>query len=153
MRYIEAPHDYTPQPAEYGLFLAGGISGCPDWQSEACRQLADTELVVFNPRRAAFALDDPWAAAEQIAWEHRYLRAAAAILFWFPDATLCPITLYELGAWSMTDKPLFVGAAPAYQRRLDVVIQTGLARPEVAVVDSLDGLIGQVRAFAAPRPR
>jgi hypothetical protein len=151
MRYIEAPHDYTLTPTDCSLFLAGGISGCPDWQAEACQQLADTRLAVFNPRRAAFSLDDPQAAAEQIGWEHRCLRAVDAILFWFPDATLCPITLYELGAWSMTDKPLFVGAAPAYQRRADVLIQTSLVRPEIAVVDSLDALLQQVRGFAAAR--
>jgi hypothetical protein len=47
----------------------------------------------------------------------------------------------------MSQKPLFVGTHPDYQRRLDVEIQTRLARPEVWVVDALDDLVGQVRAW------
>lgn len=72
------------------------------------------------------------------------LRDADAILFWFPCETLCPITLYELGAWSMSDKPLFVGVHPAYQRRQDVEIQTRLARPDVAVTDLLAALVASI---------
>jgi hypothetical protein len=37
-------------------------------------------------------------------------------MFWFPCETLCPITLYELGAWTVlapqTGTKLFVGACP-----------------------------------------
>jgi hypothetical protein len=84
---------------------------------------------------------------EQITWEHDYLRMADAILFWFPCETICPIVLYELAAWSMTDKPIFVGVHPDYQRRQDVEIQTGLARPEVEIVYSLEDLVGQVASW------
>ncbi len=49
-------------------------------------------------------------------WEHDHLRRAKAIMFWFPSETLCPITLYELGAWTIlarqTGTKLFVGADP-----------------------------------------
>ena len=69
-----------------------------------------------------------------------HLRLANAIAFWFPPETLCPITLFELGAWSMTDKPLFVGVDPKYQRRLDVKIQTKLVRPEITILESLKDL-------------
>jgi hypothetical protein len=58
---------------------------------------------------------------------------------------LCPIALYELGAWSMTAKALFVGTHPAYARRLDVEVQTRLVRPEVAIARALDELAGFVR--------
>jgi hypothetical protein len=109
------------------------------------RNLADLPLTILNPRRRNFPMNDPTAAAAQIAWEHRHLRKAGAVLFWFPSETLCPITLYELGAWSMSAKPLFVGTHPDYQRRLDVEIQTRLARPEVRVVSSLNDLAQQVR--------
>jgi hypothetical protein len=145
MRYIEALEDYTPQPGERSLFLAGGISGCPDWQRTIVALLADTPLVLLNPRRASFPIDDPSAADMQIAWEHEHLRRAGAILFWFPCETLNPIVLYELGAWSMTEKPLFVGVHPRYQRRQDVEIQTRLARPDVPVVLSLEELASAVR--------
>ena len=75
------------------------------------------------------------------------LRVADAILFWFPQETLCPIVLYELGAWSMSGKTIFVGVHPAYSRRQDVEIQTGLVRPEVNVVYSLEELAAQVMSW------
>jgi len=126
------------------IFLAGGISNCADWQSVAVGLIEDTfpildpgrDIVLLNPRRASYT-DAPGEAERQIRWEYRHLRKASAILFWFPSETLCPITLYELGAWAMTDKPLFVGADPAYARRLDVVEQLHLVRPEIRVQDTL----------------
>ncbi len=148
MEYIEALTDYHPSTTGRSLFLAGGITGCLDWQALVCKQLADTDLVLLNPRRAAFPIHDPAAAEQQIIWEYRHLRRATAVLFWFPAETLCPITLYELGAWSMTTKPIFVGVHPAYQRRQDVAIQSRLSRPEIQVVDSLEALIAQARRFA-----
>ncbi|HKA88060.1 MAG TPA: nucleoside 2-deoxyribosyltransferase domain-containing protein [Haliangiales bacterium] len=126
-----------PDPLPSGrpmIFLAGGITGCPDWQSEMIRLLdpLHPQWLVLNPRREQFPIDDPDAAFAQIAWEHRALRAARAIIFWFPRETVCPIALYELGAWSMTQRRIFVGAHEAYPRRLDIEIQTRLARPDVS---------------------
>ncbi len=142
MRYIECPDTY--QGKERTLFMAGGITGCGDWQAEMAALLSDTDWVMLNPRRKNFSLHDPAAAEQQIKWEHDHLRAASAILFWFPSETLCPITLYELGTWSMTDKPLFIGVHPDYARRLDVEIQTRLVRPEVRIVYSLSALAAMV---------
>ena len=143
--YLEALAEFDGSGPS--LFLAGGITACDDWQRRAAAALADLPLAILNPRRTNFPIHDPSAAATQIEWEHRHLRKAAALLFWFPSETLCPITLYELGACSMSTKPLFVGTHPEYQRRQDVVIQTRLARPEVEVVDSLDHLSRQVRSW------
>ena len=142
MKYIEAPESYIGKEAS--LFLAGGITGCPDWQQEMVSLLQDIPLVLFNPRRADFPIHDPSAASQQITWEHIYLREATAIIFWFPCETLCPIVLYELGAWSMTQKRLFVGVHPDYQRRQDVLLQTSLVRPDVSVKSSLPGLAMQI---------
>src|SRR5947208_1960195 len=133
--YIEALTEFKGNGPS--LFLAGGITACFNWQERVAAALAELPLTILNPRRANFPIDDPTAAAAQIEWEHRHLRKATATLFWFPAETLCPITLYELGAWSMNRKPMFVGTHPDYQRRQDVVIQTRLARPEVLVVDAL----------------
>jgi hypothetical protein len=151
VRHVEAPAEYDGDGVS--LFLAGGITGCPDWQHDLVALLDDTSLTLLNPRRRDFPIDDPSAAEGQITWEHRHLRKATAILFWFPAEALCPIALYELGAWSMTDKPLFVGVHPEYVRRRDVEVQTRLARPDVRVVGSLEELAGLVRGWAnAPRP-
>jgi hypothetical protein len=149
-RYVEAPDEYDgPGPS---LFLAGGISGTHDWQSEAVRLLADLPLVVLNPRRTNYPWHDPAAAEAQITWEFRHLRRATAVLFWFPPETLCPIALFELGGRTLVrEQPLFVGTHPEYKRRLDVEIQLRLARPEVRVASDIPALADQVRHWFAGR--
>ena len=141
--YVEAPNQVVGN--RISIFLAGGITGCPDWQSDIRARLRD--ILIFNPRRKDFPIGNPDAALEQIKWEHDYLRIAHAILFWFPCETLCPIVLYELGAWSMTDKPIFVGIHPNYQRRQDVEIQTKLVRPDVVMTYSIQGLAYSVNKW------
>jgi hypothetical protein len=146
MIYVEALAEYDgPGPS---LFLAGGISGTFDWQADVVARLADLPLVLLNPRRKNFPIDDPAAAPAQIEWEFRHIRRATAVLFWFPPETLCPVALYELGGRALVrEQPLFVGTHPDYQRRLDVEVQLRLARPEVAIASDLESLAGQVRAW------
>ena len=152
MIYIECPTEYTPDATPLpSVFLAGGISDCDEWQTRMVELLAPLDLVVINPRRKNFPIDDPAAAEGQIRWEFRHLRRATARLFWFPGATLCPITLYELGTWSAGNAPLFVGVDPAYARRRDVDFQTKLIRPDVRVVYSLQELARQVEQFVIAR--
>jgi hypothetical protein len=141
-KYIEALEEFDGQGN--AIFCAGGISNCPDWQSKMVELLKPSPWIILNPRRANFPIDNPNASKQQIAWEHKHLRLASAILFWFPQETICPIALYELGAFSMTDKPLFVGIHPNYPRRQDVEIQTGLVRPDINIVYSLDDLAKQI---------
>lgn len=154
MIYLEALEGLKEGIEGKTVFLAGGITGCPPWQKEMVELLRNTDLILMNPRREHFPIGDPDAAMEQIEWEHNHLRMADAILFWFPCETLCPIVLYELGAWSMTRKPIFVGVHPDYARRQDVEIQTGLARPGieirpgVEIVYSLAALAEQVLRWA-----
>ena len=145
MRVIQCPAEAAPLPSERSVFLAGGISNCLNWQVQLLEQLRDTDWLVLNPRREDFDLADSQMAGAQIEWEYRHLGLAAAIAFWFPPQTLCPITLYELGKWSMTDKPLLIGVDLAYARRFDVITQTRLARPDVQVTDDLEGLALQLR--------
>lgn len=161
MHYVEAPNSVPEHlRAKPSLFLAGGISGCPAWQHDLRDLLQDTKLTLLNPLRAHFPMDDPDSAREQIVWEHTHLAAASAISFWFPCETLCPITLFELGAWAYwrsgshdpkaQPKPLFVGVHPEYARRQDVEIQLSLARPEVSIVLSLEALAAQVKQWQPP---
>jgi len=147
--YIEALNKYNVNDTDdLSVFLGGGITGCPDWQAEMRSKLEGLPITILNPRRANFPIEDPSAGKEQITWEYDQLARATAILFWFPCETLCPITLYELGKWSHSHKPLFVGVHPDYKRRFDVEMQTSLARTDVKVCYSLDELASQVRAFA-----
>jgi hypothetical protein len=142
MRWVFTPP--TEWRGVHATFLAGGITGCPDWQSDLIEILSGTPRILLNPRRPDFPIHDPSASEKQIAWEHRHLRRADHIIFWFCAATLCPIVLYELGAWSMTDKPLTIGIEPGYERERDVRIQTALVRPDVPVVASLEELAARM---------
>ena len=129
MHYVEALDEYVFPPSydNKSLFLAGGITGCPDWQAEMVEKLSDTDLTLLNPRRKDFPVDDPNAAKEQITWEWHHLDKAKAISFWFAKETVQPITLLELGKWlSHGLKKLFIGIHPEYSRRQDVEIQTKL---------------------------
>lgn len=127
-------------PVKADLFLAGGISNCPNWQQEIINGLGDTNLVVLNPRREFYSTET--SAREQIKWEYDALRTVSTVLFWFPEETLCPITLFELGVFSQKpDVKLVVGTHPNYARRLDVVEQLKWSRPEVEVTNSLNGLL------------
>jgi Nucleoside 2-deoxyribosyltransferase like len=148
-RYIEAPEEFDGK--SQAVFCAGGITDCPDWQSQILELLKPITLTVLNPRRANFPTHDPNASKLQIQWEYRHLRLATAILFWFPYESICPIVLYELGAWSMTNKPLFVGVHPTYIRRQDIEIQIALVRPDINIVYSLEELARQIKIYECSR--
>jgi len=88
----------------------------------------------------------------QIKWEHLMLRKADAIMFWFCEETLCPITLYELGTWTQksiqSGTKLFIGCHPNYPRINDVKIQTDLEiRSSVKVVTSLPEIAEQIEIW------
>lgn len=57
MEYFEAPG--TIRTSLPSVFLAGGITDCPDWQDEATRLFADMDVAVLNPRRENFPIHDP----------------------------------------------------------------------------------------------
>ncbi|GAA2312577.1 nucleoside 2-deoxyribosyltransferase domain-containing protein [Streptomyces nigrescens] len=137
MRYVEAPDEFTG----FGgvcLFLAGGISDCPDWQRIVTAALEDLDITVFNPRRATFPLHDPTAEAAQVGWEYRHLRRADLLVFWFPDSpSHQPIALYELGMAAAQDVDLVVGADLGYVRRTNMLAQLDHARPGLHVHSTL----------------
>lgn len=128
------------------MFLAGGITNCPNWQSYVINELKDlSNLTIYNPRRKNFPIDDPSASEEQIIWEYNHLRDADILFFWFSRGSLNPIVLYELGMWAnSSDIPVFIGIDPKYERKQDVYIQTKLARPDVIIYDSLEDMIHKI---------
>lgn len=147
-RYVEAPHEFPG--GRPSVFLAGGITHCPDWQAEAVRLLAPVPAVVLNPRRRDFDVADPTEAERQIRWEHTHLRRAAVVLFWFSEGpSPQPIALYELGAMAATGRVIAVGTHPGYPRRADVRIQLALSRPELVVHDTLAGTVAAAAAALA----
>lgn len=148
-RIIQCPQQYhRSNEEERTLFIAGGITGTSDWQQTCTEFLANAlpdDVVLLNPRRSDFDITDPSATDFQIRWEYQHIHDLSdAILFWFTPETMCPITLYELGKWSMTDLPLFVATDPKYARRADVVIQTSLIRPDVIVHDNIEDMVNEI---------
>ena len=150
MKIITAPD--IPKLSEVShneIFLAGGISNCPDWQTDVLDMLKDVkeEFTIYNPRREQFDLSDPTYSEEQIEWEHDKLSLVNNVIFWFPCETVCPITLYELGVAATKWKKLFVGCHPDYVRKFDVIKQLSLCRPEIVVRDSLEEIVSDVKVF------
>ena len=128
------------------IFLGGGITNCPDWQQDMISLLSsnDDGLVLFNPRRSQFDVSDASQSDFQIQWEYEHLHQSDAIIFWFPKETLCPITLYELGAAATRGDRLFVGCHPDYQRKFDVIKQLSLVRPDIVVRTSIEEIATDV---------
>ncbi len=143
MQYIEAP---VQEKAGFkSVFLAGGITNCPDWQKYVADKLAKYDITVFNPRRKKFPTAHE-AMQEQISWEYERLRTADIISFWFSSGSLNPIVLFELGAAMERNANMVVGLNPDYERRMDVEIQVGLRKPKISIKYSLDELIKEIEA-------
>lgn len=149
-RYFEAPDPYEPQEGDPpAVFLAGGISGCPDWHSHAVHVLRDSgvPMVVLNPARKNFPITDPNAGWEQVSWEQHHLHLPGLItLMWFPrphlPVTVQPIAQFEFGqASDKPDRTLVIGADPDYPRQLDVHHMMRWNRPDETVHATLDDVL------------
>ena len=151
---VEAPNEVELSDNKINIFLAGGITNCPNWQSELISLLKyriqdnNDDLVLYNPRRENFPIDIKDESLRQITWEHKYLSECDQIVFWFSRGSLNPIVLYELGRWgNSTDTKIYIGIDKGYERSADVIIQTALSRPDVTVVDSLKELAFKILEF------
>jgi len=145
---IEAPNEiYSIENSNnVHMFLAGGITNCPDWQKEVLEKLKIIDhLTIYSPRRANFPIGDPNAAEEQITWEYEHLMTADILFFWYSRGSLNPIVMLEYGKYALaTERPVIIGVDPEYERKQDVEIQTKLARPQLPIYDSLDDMVNAV---------
>jgi hypothetical protein len=150
MKYCRAP-DLPDIHNRIPLFAAGGISGCPNWQDDFYTLLNDhlpDNWLFINPRRIGDLAGTGDEASFQIEWEHKWLSRSQVVSFWFPEETLCPITLLELGKYMIKySKDIFVGCHPNYARRFDVIKQLDLERPNVKVMDSVQSLTNEILTF------
>jgi Nucleoside 2-deoxyribosyltransferase like len=150
MRIITAPQPFIrTKIQESSVFLAGGISNCPNWQEILISHIkfafsGKDNLVILNPRRDDFDVSKKEETTKQIKWEHEALEQAGTILFWFPKDTLCPITLFELGNYLEKKKNIIIGVDPKYARKYDVEYQTYIRRPEVAVAQNWERFLEYV---------
>lgn len=154
MRVITAPEEYIAKPGDITVFLAGGISNCATWQEEVIKELKDMfdldkdngnkhtkELVVFNPRRDNFPMDDPTAAEKQIRWEYKHLEMCKIFSMYFcAGESDQPICMYELGRNLVRMNEKYgiyahnvISVEDGYKRAQDVGIQTEITPYGVSV--------------------
>lgn len=153
MNYYEAPDEFRDVHVP-SIFLAGGITDCEDWQSYATGTIHahNRNIVVLNPRRANFPMDDPTASSAQIHWEFRHLHKASVVLFWFPKSpSPQPIAQYELGRYGALGMKLAVGCDSEYSRATDVYEQTRLARPELPIYNNIYSTCQEAISLAVVR--
>ena len=153
-------HNSTGISFGCSIFMAGGISGCSDWQSLYIDQMktkldlyADyvtgdmdegsiINATLFNPRRSNFDVNNKSMEEEQISWEFKMLHSADLITFWFPSETVCPIVCYEIGYWlGCGEKEIIIGVDPNYVRKSDIEIQSRLAGYDKPIYSSVESLV------------
>lgn len=147
MKYIEAVEKVDQDLPRPLVFLAGGITDCPEWQWEIADKLDDYSYgTLINPRRKDFPINNPDAAEKQIAWEHNALWMSDIFSIWFCNSSsVQPICMFELGAhlsrfYMGDDLDIVIGIEPGYAREQDVRIQTSLIDENLAkwITTSLD---------------
>jgi len=146
MKIVTAPEIYEPKGGDIPIFIAGGISGTKPWQSVFIDELEKcllegagrggvpmNKIVLLNPRRATFNIEDTSIEEMQIEWEWKMLRVATGVVFWFPPETVCPVALFELGKEILRKKYVRVGRDKGYTRKTDLLHQLRLERPDMDV--------------------
>jgi len=126
------------------IFVAGGISDCPNWQDDMVALIDSERYDVVNPRREGGFDRTGETAKEQIAWEYQALSHIENCIFWFPKETLCPITLFELGkmlekAYKDPAIKLAIGWHPEYARAFDLGVQIGLMNMKKQIIHAAPG--------------
>ena len=138
---ITAPSIETP--VYKTVFLAGGITGCKDWQSEVIKELIHDDITIFNPRQEHFDITDISAADKQIAWEYKRLEQMDVFSMYFcASDSDQPICMYELGRNivrmqnrfpSDWESRIVISIEEGYKRKKDVIVQVGLCAPRLLV--------------------
>jgi len=168
MQEIKPPqHWLRVNHVDKTLFAAGGISGCPNWQSDYMKMLAETPLTVFNPRREHIPTDTRGFRGvlhevadgffgnrstketcverqQEATWEFQHIERSDGVSLWFPEDGPCVVSLFELGTLLYRSKSLFVGISPYYRMRKEIEIQIALAKPNIIITYSLHDLARQV---------
>ena len=143
MRVITAPDRSKFSGSDISVFLAGGISMCPDWQSKVIdilSKMPDTDaLTLYNPRRKSFSVNDSLMTYIQIGWEFLNLEHCDIFSMYFCNSeSVQPICFYELGR-NMLYKEIqhgpyisdhvIVSVEDGFKRAQDVTTQISFAFP------------------------
>jgi hypothetical protein len=153
MRVITAPDRVWPLVGmeRPWVFMAGGITDCPNWQATIIDKMTGKKGVLFNPRRDKFPIKDPNAAKEQITWEYNALMSCHIFTVWFTGGpSLQPIAQYELGRYLARYQlgrlpKIVIGCDEGYKRRFDVLMQVKLVDSNLHVYRSFEGYVSAVK--------
>ena len=123
------------------LFLAGGITGCWNWQKPLAALIShylsvatpltwlidNRNFTIAIPRREVGLSVEGAAAVAQIEWEHEALARAFTKSYYFTRDAVQPIVLLELGKHLASPVNMFIAIENGYQRKTDVLVQSDLA--------------------------
>ena len=151
MKIITAPEIIERMEGEKYLFLAGGITNCPNWQEDVIKYLEPLRgdrLIVLNPRREyTFPVHDSSEVYRQIEWEFDALEKADIFSMYFCSGESDqPICMYELGRNivrmqmkypSDWQHRIIISVEKGYSRKADVLIQTELATDNKVKVNTV----------------
>lgn len=151
MLYVQSPNsiDDDVAPSAARLFLAGSIDSgaAEDWQALIVDRLRDLDVVVFNPRRAAWLPDtslgsEPEELRRQINWELDAIERSDLMVFYFAPGTKAPISLLELGLIAGR-KQAIVCCPHGFWRKtnVDMICE----RFEIQQANSLEDLIKEIK--------
>lgn len=166
VKVITAPEMYEKKENDILCFLAGGITNCKEWQSDVINEIKrldeeslwlkksiahDYTLVLFNPRRENFSVENENDITEQIEWEFYNLERADIFSMYFCGGeSVQPICLYELGRNFVRMQQRFpnnyldrisISIEADYKRLKDVMIQMQLAYSDKYLYDDI--IIGE----------
>lgn len=140
---INAPDDTSGSNYRTNIFLAGGVTYCPDWQQKVIDQLlkerclSDKDITIYNPRREEWDINSgEEESIKQIEWEAKRFMKSNIFSFYFCNSeSPQPITLFELGRYATLAKDYYdsdwkdriiVSIENGYSRDLDVETQCRL---------------------------
>lgn len=150
---ITAIREYE-NPEKISCFLGGGITNCDDWQRTVIDTIKSSNidtssLILYNPRRPNFPIDDPNASEDQINWEFKYLSDCDIFTMYFCNTKESdqPICFYELGRY-VTKK---VEEEPDYVDKIIVSVEDGFRR-EADVIYQLRNIDPYIEVNTASTP-
>ena len=132
MKEFKAPQRYFISEEDRVVFLAGSIEmgKADNWQTRVVKALKKENGIILNPRRDDW--DSSWVQEidnpkfrEQVEWELKAMEDAHIIAMMFDPNTKSPITLLELGLWTVmwsTNQKLLVCCPEGYWRKGNVDI-------------------------------
>ena len=140
MHIITAPSKIEYNQNFIYVFLAGGITKCYNWQEDVIDSLLSNQIfdknildriVILNPRRSTFNINDATVTFEQIKWEYDAINNCDIFSMYFCNSeSVQPICLYELGRIIENDNfninNTIISIENGYQREYDVIVRTAL---------------------------